>query len=269
MTETENRCDICVHRCVGEGYCRARRDGRPTGYGRVSSLALDPIEKKPLARFYPGTKILSVGGWGCNLRCPYCQNYEISQQPPDPDPERYLAPEEILTLAKRYRDAGNIGIAFTYNEPLVCIEYVRDAARLVHEAGMQVVLVTNGMATVATLETIAPYIDAMNIDLKGDAEFYHWVGGELKMVQEFICSACRSCHVELTTLIIPGHNDSDAGMETEAAWIAEHCGEETPLHVTRYFPRYRCDIPPTPVTTVQRLAGVARVRLRYVYEGNI
>lgn len=318
-------CHACFRRCIlaeGQtGACGARKNTgggiTASNYGRLTSLALDPIEKKPLARFYPGSRILSVGSYGCNLRCPFCQNYEIAtarealqKSPggidmgqetaaareassaalrPQPLPVEYLeaggggrsqlletaaySPEELCGLALGLRGRGNIGIAFTYNEPLVGYEFVRDTAGLFHENGMKTVLVTNGTASPEVLEEILPLIDAMNIDLKGFAEeFYRdFVGGSLQMAKDFIARAADHCHVELTKLIIPGKNDGEEEMRRMAAWIASlrgGKGSDIPLHVTRYFPRYKSTEPATEVSTVYRLAQIAGETLEHVYTGN-
>lgn len=267
-------CESCPHACALEdgqvGLCSARicEGGvvRCAAYGRVSALALDPIEKKPLKRFYPGARVLSVGGFGCNMRCPFCQNHEISTVAAGADAP-YLAPEELVARARRA--PGNIGIAYTYNEPLVGWEYVRDCALLAHEAHLQNVLVTNGMATDGVLNEILPHIDAMNIDLKGfTEEIYTWLGGDLATVRHFIARAAEKCHVELTTLIVPGKNDSEAEMDREAEFIAS-LSPEIPLHITRYFPMHRMRGEATPVETILRLAGIAEGRLKYVYPGNL
>ena len=248
----------------------------PRIYGRLTSLALDPIEKKPLARFRPGSLILSAGSYGCNLRCPFCQNSEISwseeaMRLADGD-LGYVSPEKLAETAAYYRDRGNIGVAFTYNEPLVGYEYVRDTARLVKEDGMVNVLVTNGTASLDVLEEISPYIDAMNIDLKGFSDIYYSsvLGGDRAMVMDFIEHAVRCCHVELTTLIVPGENDSDEEMREMTKWIAGlENGKETPLHITRFFPRFMMtDRKATDVGLIYHLADVAREELRYVYTGN-
>ena len=219
------RCEVCFRHCELQegqtGPCGARTASggcvRPVFYGRVSSLALDPIEKKPLARFHPGSMVLSAGGLGCNLRCPFCQNHEIAQADGEngfPVRTEEMPPDTLAELAAHYRQAGNIGLAFTYNEPLVCWEYVRDTARLVHERGMLNVLVTNGCAETGILEQLAPYIDAMNIDLKGFTDRYYRevLGGDRQMVMAFIREAVKRCHVELTTLVVPGENDSEEEM---------------------------------------------------------
>lgn len=210
-----------------------------------------------------------MGSFGCNLACPFCQNYEISMADSRQVHWREAAPEAIAGLAQEYQSRGNIGVAFTYNEPLVGYEFVRDTARLVWERGMKNVLVTNGCAELSVLEELLPYVDAMNIDLKGFAgEWYERLGGDLETVKRFIVRAAQDCHVELTTLIVPGENDSEEEMEREARWIAS-LDRKIPLHVTRFFPQYRmADKAPTPVERVYRLRDVAAQWLRYVYVGN-
>ena len=276
-------CKVCFRHCNipegGLGFCGARTctDGEVTAanYGRVTSLALDPIEKKPLARFMPGSMILSAGSYGCNLRCPFCQNYQISWSEEAyrfADRAEYIPPDELARIALACRDRGNIGVAFTYNEPLIGYEYIRDTAKLVHEQGMVNVIVTNGTADLQVLSELAPYIDAMNIDLKGFTDRYYngVLGGDRAMTMAFIEEAVKHCHVELTTLIVPGENDSEDEIRRMAEWIAGLTnGEEIPLHISRFFPRFRMtDRDATKVRLVYRLADVARERLRYVYTGN-
>ena len=270
-------CQVCMHHCSlssGQtGFCRARKNENGTvicgNYGRVTSMALDPIEKKPLKMFRPGSRILSVGSYGCNLRCPFCQNYEISMADEAAAGALYISPKELAKKALEYKAAGNIGVAFTYNEPLVGWEYVRDTAKLVKEAGMVNVLVTNGSATLEVLEELLPFTDAMNIDLKGfRADYYRKQGGDLETVKAFIRHAAASCHVEITTLIVPEENDSLEEMEEEAQWIAS-LDVEIPLHVTRFFPRYHMeDRGPTDIGRVYLLAETARKYLKNVFVGN-
>ena len=283
------RCEVCFRHCELQegqtGPCGARTASggcvRPVFYGRVSSLALDPIEKKPLARFHPGSMILSAGGLGCNLRCPFCQNHEIAQADGEngfPVRTEEMPPDTLAELAAHYRQAGNIGLAFTYNEPLVCWEYVRDTARLVHEREMLNVLVTNGCAETGILEQLAPYIDAMNIDLKGFTDRYYRevLGGDRQMVMTFIREAVKRCHVELTTLVVPGENDSEEEMLRLSEWVAGlqdvsggRQGREIPLHISRFFPRYRmAEKRPTDVRKVYSLVKAAEKNLLYVYPGN-
>ena len=284
MEKTENSyqtliCDVCPHHCrLGEGQtgrCGARKNVRGEllcdNYGKVTSLMLDPIEKKPLRRFHPGSRILSIGSYGCNLSCPFCQNHEISMPNSGREPGYGVAsPEEIKDFALKYVSEGNIGVAFTYNEPLIGYEFVRDTAKLVHEAGLKNVVVTNGCVELRILEEILPYIDAMNIDLKGFTEgYYKMVGGDLETVKGFIEKAVLGCHVELTTLIVPGENDSEEDMDREARWIASLSGD-IPLHITRFFPRYKMkDKMPTEPESIYRLKEIAERHLKYVYTGNI
>lgn len=272
-------CSVCMHRCVLEngqtGLCGARinQDGtiRCDNYGRVTALALDPMEKKPLNRFFPGSMVLSVGSYGCNLRCPFCQNHEISMAGPGQGSREsvWVSPKMLADKALSCKGLGNVGVAFTYNEPLIGWEYVRDTAKLVKEAGMVNVLVTNGTASAEVLNELLPLIDAMNIDLKGfTQEYYGKLGGDLEIVKAFIVQAAAGCHVELTTLIVPGENDSAEEMEKEARWIAS-VGKEIPLHVTRFFPRYRMkDREATEIRRVQELAKVAGEYLDHVFAGN-
>ena len=277
LQKREAVCPVCPHHCLlaeGQtGRCRARknREGKivSINYGKLTSLMLDPIEKKPLRRFFPGSRILSVGSFGCNLACPFCQNYEISMADSGQAHWQEVTPEALAGLAQEYQSYGNIGVAFTYNEPLVGYEFVRDTARLVRERGMKNVLVTNGCAEPLVLEELLPYVDAMNIDLKGfTGEWYEKLGGDLETVKRFIARAAQDCHVELTTLIVPGENDSEEEMDREARWIAS-LDWEIPLHVTRFFPQYRmADKVPTPVERVYRLRNTAAQWLRYVYVGN-
>ena len=282
-------CGTCSHRCrlaPGRlGACRARRNVGgavvPANYGRVTSLALDPIEKKPLARYRPGTLVVSAGSFGCNLRCPFCQNAEISQADDVGVPWREIAPDELVAITRdaRDRDGRVIGIAYTYNEPLVEWEYVRDCARLAHEAGLVNVLVSNGCVEPSVLDELAGLIDAANIDLKGFTDgFYDACGAPahaLSRVKGTIArlAADPACHLEVTTLVVPGMNDTEEEIDATDRWLAsldEGRGRNTvTYHVTRFFPRWHLtDRGPTPVDTVYRLANVARRHLEHVYTGN-
>ena len=283
------KCEVCFRHCnipeSGLGFCGARtaRKGKvePLLYGNISSLGLDPIEKKPLARFMPGSRILSVGFYGCNLRCPFCQNYEISWSEKafaDARQGRIVSSEELADLAETLKERGNIGVAFTYNEPLTSYEFVRDTAKYIHERGMKTVLVTNGTADEKVLREILPWIDAMNIDLKGfSGRYYEKVlGGNLQQVLHFIEISVKSCHVELTTLIVPGENDSEEEMRRMSSWISAltdsqgiRIGRNIPLHISRFFPLFHMkDRSTTDVKLIYRLADIARERLKYVYTGN-
>lgn len=276
-------CPVCPHHCrltEGQrGRCGARRNEKGKivcdNYGKITALALDPIEKKPLKQFLPGSLILSVGSFGCNLSCPFCQNHEISMPDAAGAAYREITPEELAELAADCcgREDGygrkNVGVAYTYNEPLVGYEFVRDTAELVRERGMKNVLVTNGTAEIFVLEELLPYIDAMNIDLKGFSEaYYRKLDGDLETVKRFICRAVENCHIELTTLIVPGENDSEEEMEEEAKWIAS-VDPRIVLHVTRFFPRYRMtDRQATDVEQIYRLCDTAGRYLKNVYTGN-
>ncbi len=279
------KCSVCFRHCdIPEGklgFCggRTTRNGRVEAYnyGRITSLALDPIEKKPLARFYPGSRILSVGSFGCNLRCPFCQNHEISwseQAREFAKTAETLSPEELVDIALQTQTRGNIGIAFTYNEPLIGYEFVRDTATLAKARGLKNVMVSNGTAELSVLQELKPWIDAMNIDLKGFTDSYYKdvLGGDRAMVMAFIEEAVKTAHVELTTLIVPGANDSEEEMRELSRWVSglrNPDGEAVPLHISRFFPRFHMqDRAATNVRTVYRLAEVARENLPYVYVGN-
>ncbi|MBR1497453.1 MAG: AmmeMemoRadiSam system radical SAM enzyme [Oscillospiraceae bacterium] len=270
-------CPLCFHRCTLEegqtGFCRARanENGKivPRNYGAVTSLALDPIEKKPLRRFRPGSMVLSVGSFGCNLRCPFCQNHEISMAGAGDLPLRELSPEALAALATQLRPRGNTGVAFTYNEPLISYEYVRDTAALVHARGMANVLVSNGTVSEEPWRALLPALDAANIDLKGfTGRWYRRLGGDLETVKRSIEIAAERIHVEVTTLLVPGENDSEEEIRALAQWLAG-LRRDIPLHLSRFFPRYRMlDKPPTPVERVYRLAEIAREYLDDVFTGN-
>ncbi len=279
-------CDVCFRQCKIEegqtGFCGGRtcQGGQivAANYGRLTSLALDPIEKKPLKTFHPGSMILSLGSYGCNLRCPFCQNSSISWSQKAfeyKDRAEFYEPEEVVKTALSLRPRGNIGLAFTYNEPLVGYEFVRDTARLAKEAGLQNVLVTNGTASQKVLDQVLPYIDAMNIDLKAFTDHFYrdFIGGDFQMVKDFITTATGACHVELTTLIIPDENDSEEEMRQLSSWVAaleNQTGKKIPLHITRFFPAFKLtDRAPTPVNTILRLVEVAKENLEFVFPGNI
>ena len=273
-------CKTCPRHCRladgAVGFCRARKaeGGRvvAANYGMITSLALDPIEKKPIAFFHPGENVLSVGSFGCNLRCPFCQNDSISQHGADSVQFQSATPAELADLALRVkRERGNIGLAYTYNEPLVGWEFVSDCAKEVRARGMFNVLVSNGCAEASVIEELAPLIDAANIDLKGPSqEYYDWVGGDFAAVCRTIKTLhSAGCHVEVTTLVVPGRNDADGDIDAIADFIAS-VSSDIPLHVTRFFPRFQMTgAAPTPVATVRRLAEIARRRLTRVLVGNV
>jgi len=267
------RCHICPHECrIAEGHtgiclCRKNFDGtlRPLNYGRVTSTAMDPIEKKPLYHFYPGRNILSLGTWGCNFKCDFCQNWQISQRSVATED---LPPEQAVAMA---RGRGSAGIAYTYNEPTIWFEYVMDTGRLAREAGLTNVLVTNGFVNPEPLAALLEVVDAMNIDLKSfTEEFYRRRSkGRLSPVLETARAAARRCHVETTTLLIPGQNDSDEEIGRLGDWIADNLGPDSPAHVSAYFPHYRCDTPATAPETLLRAREILSEKLNFVYIGNV
>ena len=271
-------CGICPHHCdLAEGQtglCRARKnvggDVVCTNYGKITALALDPIEKKPLFRFMPGRTVLSVGSYGCNLNCPFCQNCDISMADEKTSGAFQYAPGGLAEKALELRTSGNVGLAYTYNEPLVGYEYVRDCATLIHEHGLKNVVVTNGYICEKPLVALLPLIDAMNIDLKGFTQaFYKNIGGDLQTVKQTIETAAKSCHVEVTTLVIPGENDRDEEIDALSGWLAG-VSPEIPLHLTRFFPRYRYSgKDPTSTAVICRLRDIASRHLKYVYTGNM
>lgn len=273
-------CTTCPHTCnLGEGQlglCRARRGGGsavvPEAYGRITSIALDPIEKKPISRWRPGTTVLSLGGYGCNMRCPFCQNASIAQAGADDVPWREVSPAEVVSSACELADRGCIGIAYTYNEPLIGWEFVRDTAKLAHDAGLCNVLVSNGMASADVIGELAPLIDAANIDLKCfTEEGYRSLGGNLSTVKHSIetLAATPTCHLEVTTLVVPGLSDDPNDVEKMARWLAE-LDPSIPYHLTRFFPQYHMrDARPTPIATLRNLEAIASRHVPYVLLGNI
>lgn len=267
-------CHLCPHYCKipnGErGFCTARANRNDKliaeSFGRLTSISLDPIEKKPLLHFHPGSMILSLGSYGCNFRCAFCQNHTISTQEAQ---WRAITPEEVAALSRRHTSQGNIGVAFTYNEPLVGYEFVRACASLIHGQDQQNVLVTNGFINPEPLKALLPFIDAMNIDLKAfNPHFYKNISGELEAVKANIAIAAQTCHIEVTTLIIPGENDHAEEIASLAEWLSS-VDKAIPLHITRFFPRHKMSASiPTPLSTLRSLADTAKKHLQYVYLGN-
>ena len=280
MTTNTATCTACPHACKLEdgelGRCRSRRGSEnvvvPEGYGRITSLALDPIEKKPLARFMPGTTVLSLGSYGCNMDCPFCQNASIAHVGADETDWRIVQPYEAVEVALGLAAQRCVGIAYTYNEPLVNWEFLRDTGQLAHEANLVNVLVSNGMATARVLDEVASLIDAANIDLKCFTdEGYRSLGGNLTAVKHTIRTLAElpSCHLEVTTLVVPGLSDDEEQIDAMARWLAE-LDSQIPYHLTRFFPRHHMhDAQPTPVRTLHNLAEVARHHLADVMLGNV
>lgn len=268
------RCLLCPHYCLlkkdQRGRCgvRQNQNGRLYSliYGEATSIALDPIEKKPLYHFHPGNSILSLGTKGCNLKCPWCQNFSISQ---DIDcPTQQITPEQVVAKAKQL---DSFGIAYTYNEPFIWYEFVYDTARLAHQEDLENVLVTNGYVNQKPLEEIIGLIDAMNIDVKSMEESFYqkYCQGRLAPVLSTAEYSAPRCHIEITNLVIPTLNDQEENFEQLVDWIAKKLGKDTPLHFSRYFPMYKTDIPPTPIETLKRAEDIAKRSLRYVYLGNV
>jgi pyruvate formate lyase activating enzyme len=269
-------CELCPQSCKisqgQSGFCKVRRheDGKllARNYGLVSSIALDPIEKKPLYHFYPGKPILSVGTIGCNLACEFCQNWHISREEA---PTRRLTAGELVELAKKtHTEQGNIGLAYTYSEPTIWYEFLLETMPLIHEEGLKNVLVTNAFLNPEPWKELLKWTDAANIDLKGFEEAYYQrlCHGKLQPVLNNIMAAAGKIHLELTTLLIPGENDHPEQVEKLARWVAA-LDPEIPLHLSRYYPNYHLNQPPTPEETMERAFQTARQFLKFVYLGNI
>ncbi|HDS09659.1 MAG TPA: AmmeMemoRadiSam system radical SAM enzyme, partial [Firmicutes bacterium] len=244
------QCLLCPHKCSivsgRSGVCRIRKNIDGTlfslNYGEVTSIAVDPIEKKPLYHFYPGTDILSAGTFGCNFKCDFCQNWEISQETP---PSQYISPDKLVEIAVQ---EDSFAVAYTYSEPMVWFEYVLESSKLGKEKGLKNVLVTNGYINKNPLLELTSVIDAMNIDLKGiKDEFYHnHPKGTLNPVLETIKTSFeQGVHIEITNLIIPGCNDSREDIEELVDFVAA-VSPDIPMHFSRYFPHYKMDREPTP-----------------------
>jgi len=281
LSDNRVRCNLCAHRCVikdGErGICWVRENRGGTlytlVYGRTIAQHVDPVEKKPLFHFYPGSTAYSIATPGCNFRCRWCQNWEISQMPR----ERHLimgqeaSPEQIVAAAEH---AGCRSIAYTYTEPTVFFEYAYDTARLAHDAGLASIYVTAGYMTEEMLETFQPYLDAANVDLKAfrDKTYRKYVGARLQPILDAMKTMKRlDIWLEVTTLVIPGVNDDDGELKDAAEFVANELGVDMPWHISRFFPAYKMtDVPPTLVSTLQRAREIGlEAGLRYVYVGNV
>lgn len=277
--EDKVRCLLCPHQCLlknGQtGICKVRTNKGgiliSENYGRISAVHPDPIEKKPLYHYFPGKKIFSIGSVGCNLHCNFCQNCDISQTGVSNFPWlKVYSPEEIVNEALLI--PGNIGIAYTYNEPVVFFEYMYDIARLAQKKGLRNVMVSNGFISEEPLRELLPLIDAFNIDLKGFTDdFYrkhtHSHLEPVKRTLQIVREAGK--HMEVTNLVIPGLNDDEAVFSEMVEWIATELGKHTVLHLSKYFPKYNAKQPVTPENTLFRLMEIAHRHLDYVYLGNI
>ncbi|MGF6907828.1 AmmeMemoRadiSam system radical SAM enzyme [Fusobacterium sp. PH5-44] len=270
-------CNLCPRHCNLDngqiGFCRGRANLNDkiicVNYGKITSIALDPIEKKPLRNFHAGKTILSIGSYGCNFRCGFCQNYAIAHSSESQVKYSFISPELLINRAIELKKHNNIGIAYTYNEPLIGYEYIMDCVKLAHKHGLKNILVTNGYICEEYFKVLLPFIDAFNIDLKGfNDHFYKMIGGDLNTVKKNITLASERTHVELTTLIIPELNDSPEEIEKEAKWIAS-INKNIPLHISRFFPCYKMtNISSTSIEKVFSLARIASKYLNYVYIGN-
>lgn len=265
------RCVLCPHACLifngGHGKCLIRKNIggvlQATAYGKISSAAIDPIEKKPLYHFHPGSNILSVGFNGCNMSCLFCQNWQISTQE---TPTQDTSPMELLHTARK---SFSIGIAYTYNEPLTNFEFVMDCAKEFRESGFKNVIVSNGMINPEPLKEIIPYLDAANIDLKGfTEEYYKEHGGHFGTVKHTIEALFRAgVHIELTNLLIPEKNGNEEDFEKMCRFIVD-MSPDIPLHISGYFPQYKYDFPPTPNNALTDFAKKAKNYLNHIYIGN-
>jgi len=281
LTDSRVRCNLCAHRCViadgQRGVCQVRENRGGTlytlVYGRIISKNIDLIEKKPLFHFYPGSTAYSIATPGCNFRCRWCQNWEISQQPRERRPVTDLAatPQQIVATALR---VDSRSIAYTYTEPTVFFEFAYDTARLAHAKGLHNVYVTNGYMTPEMLELFQPYLDAANVDLKAfrDETYRHYVGARLEPVLDTLKTIkALGIWLEVTTLVIPGVNDDPAELRDAARFVAQELGTDTPWHISRFYPTYKmADVPATPAETLRRAWELGRKEgLKYVYVGNV
>lgn len=300
------RCNVCERRCViseGErGYCQTRINEKgklyTLIYGLASSVCSDPIEKKPVFHYRPGTQALSLGTWGCNFRCVFCQNYDITyvngngleetarkineaeqkNQKELGDSREIptagiLKPEAIPKLAQK---EGCQGVAWTYNEPIIWLEYTQEGSRLAQKAGLYTVYVTNGYATTQALDAIGPYIDVWRVDIKSMEDRFYQEIAKVPRVSPILRNTIRAkkkwkMHIEVVTNVIPTMNDSESNLKKTAKWIYENLGCETPWHITRFFPYLELKhLPPTPIETLERAQGIGqKAGLKFVYLGNI
>jgi len=277
LDDEKVECELCPHNCIisqgAVGICKVRKNTSgflfSINYKKISSISTDPIEKKPLYHFMPGREILSIGSYGCNFECNFCQNYEISQAPFQNFNRYNLSLNDILLAVSSNKN--NIGIAFTYNEPIVWIEYMLEVAQKMDKSYKKV-LVTNGFINPEPLNELLKVIDAFNVDLKGfDSDFYKKnTHGKVEPIKQALKEIKKSGrHLEVTNLVIPGENDNPQFFEDMVTWIATELGKDTPLHISRYFPNYKSTIPETPLETLSQFHKIASKQLSYVYLGNV
>ncbi|MCM8785675.1 MAG: AmmeMemoRadiSam system radical SAM enzyme [Candidatus Omnitrophica bacterium] len=273
------QCFLCPKNCIIQpgkyGFCRARKNIDGTlyamGYSSPCSVAIDPIEKKPFFHYLPGTPTFSIASAGCSLRCKFCQNWEISQVTPEETKNVYLTPEKVVEYAIKYKCPS---IAYTYSEPMNFYEYMFDIAKIAKSKGIKNIMHTAGFINPEPLENLCKYIDAANVDLKGfNNEFYRNIcEGELEVILNTLKILKKNkIWIEITNLIIPGYNDKPEEIKNMCIWIKNNLGESTPLHFSRFYPRYlMLHIPSTPVETLEKAVKIAKeVGLKYVYIGNV
>jgi len=266
------RCELCPRHCLikpGQyGFCLHRYNHNGTlmtaQFGRVAALAMDPVEKKPLYHFHPGSEILSVGAIGCNLSCKFCQNWQLSTGRASTRP---VSPEQLAIAAGEGR---SIGLAFTYNEPMIWFEYILETAKYLKQHDLAVVLVTNGYLEAEPFDELTEVVDAMNIDVKGDEQFYRdLTGGHLAPVQRNVEAAVRAgVHVEVTNLLVTNANDDESQVQELVDWLAD-VSSKIPLHLSRYFPQHRFHHDATPMAHMERAVSIAREKMTYVFAGNV
>jgi len=280
MPDGKVKCDLCGRRCViaegGQGVCSARINRKGVlytlSYGRSCSAAVDPIEKKPLFHYHPGSKVFSVSSPFCNFFCRFCCNWVISQQRSNAQTDE-MPPERVVELARRARSDG---ISYTYTEPTVFYEWAYDSAKLAHEAGLFNTFVTNGYMTPEAVEAISPYLDAATVDFKGagDPKFYREMLRVPSVEPIYECLEAmkkHGIHIEITNLVVPEYGDSEERLRELTSWIRQRLGADTPFHILRFYPNYELiDLPWTPVATIERGATIAKEEgLNYVYAGNV
>ena len=283
LNQKKTRCHLCPRRClIGEGksgYCKTRvnQEGKIYSliYGKVASLTVSPIEKKPMYHYYPGSRWLSLGTYGCNFRCPGCQNWELAHAEVEKEAfkEKFLRPQELVKLSLQEACKG---ISWTYNEPTLWLEYTLEGAKLAKEGNLQTNYVTNGFMTEEALDLMGPYLDSLRMDLKGFKQQTYQLLAHIDDFSPILNTAKRAkekwgMHVEIITNVIPGINDSKDELRGIATWIRDHLGRDTPWHVTRFYPHFRLShLPPTPVETLERGREIGlEAGLHFVYLGNV